>query len=210
VLLSSPETLAGLQAYVDLWTKYDIAEPIDFDAGGNCFVVGKCATLFTIPSLMGAVRALNPAPYEWDLEVIPSQPKGKFTGMGTYGFAVSANAKDPQLAWDFVKGLVSKDMQLAIAKNYAGTPLLRSLREDPAIVNLAAPPAHPLKFIENGKYGITPTYFPGDCGSLYAGQISQEIKNALETSIRKTTTVKEAFTTANDNIQACLDKTAGK
>jgi multiple sugar transport system substrate-binding protein len=209
VLLSTPETLAGLQAYVDLWTKYDIAQPLDFDAGGNCFIVGKCATFFHIPANMGAIRALDPQPYEWDLEVIPSHPKGKFTGMGTYGFAVSANAKDPQLAWDFVKGLVSKEMQLSIAKNYAGTPLLKSLREDPAIVNLPAPPAHPTKFIENGQYGITPPYFPGDCGSLYAGQINQEITDAFEASVLKKSSVKDAFTAANDHIQACLDKTAG-
>jgi len=210
VLLSTPETLAGVQAYVDLWTKYDIAQPLDFDAGGNCFLVGKCATFMHIPAIMGSVRALSPQPFEWDLEVIPSHPKGRFTGMGTYGFAVSANAKDPQLAWDFVKGLVSKDMQLSIAKNYAGTPLLKSLREDPSIVNLAAPPAHPLKFIENGQYGITPPYFPGDCGSLYAGQIHQEIQDAFESAIRGKSTVKDAFTAANDHIQACLDKTAGK
>jgi len=209
ILLNTPETLAGLQAYVDLWTKYDIAQPLDFDAGGSCFMVGKCATFMHIPAIMGSVRALDPQPFEWDLEVIPSHPKGRFTGMGTYGFAVSANAKDPQLAWDFVKGLVSKEMQLTIAKKYAGTPLLKSLREDPAIVNLAAPPAHPLKFIENGQYGITPPYFPGDCGSLYAGQIHQEIQDAFEASIRGKSTVKDAFTAANDRIQACLDKTAG-
>ena len=85
-----------------------------------------------------------------------------------------------------------------------------TLREDPAIVNLEAPPAHPLKFIENGANGITPPYFPGDCGSLYAGQISQEVKDALEKAIRGTATVKDAFTAANNNIQACLDKTLGK
>jgi len=209
VLLDTPEALAGEQAYVDLWTKYDIAQPIDFDAGGVCFIVGKCATLMHIPVLMSAVRAVQPPPFEWDLEVTPAQPKGHYTGMGTYGFAVSANATDPQLAWDLVKGLVSKDMQLAIAKSYSGTPLLRSLREDPSVVNLPAPPAHPLKFIENGQFGITPPYFPGDCGSLYAGQIHQEIQDAFEAAIRGTSTVKDAFTAANDHIQACLDKTAG-
>jgi len=86
---------------------------------------------------------------------------------------------------------------------------LKSLREDPAVVNLAAPPAHPTKFIENGAFGITPPYFPGDCGSLYAGQIHQEIQDAFEAAIRGTSTVKDAFTAANAHIQACLDKTAG-
>ncbi len=207
MMLDTPESLAGIQAYVDLWTKYDIAQPLDFDAGGNCFLVGKCASFFMIPGFMSALRALDPQPFEWDVQVIPSHPKGKFTGMGTYGYAVSADAKDPKLAWDFVKYLASKDAQLAIAKNYAGTPLLRSLREDPAIVNLPAPPKNITAFIQNGENGILPAYFAGNCGSNYAGQISQEIKDALEASIRQTSTVTDAFTAANQNIQKCLDET---
>lgn len=207
VTLNSPETLAGLQAYVDLWVKHDIAQPLDFDAGGNCFVVGQCATAFFIPGFMSALRALDPQPFEWDLQVIPSHPEGKFTGMGTYGFAVSSNAQNLQVAWDFVKHLASAEAQLAIASNYAGTPLLRSLREDPAVVNLPPPPENITAFIENGENGILPTYFPGQCGSLYAGQINQEIKDALEAAILGMMSVEDAFTFANDNIQSCLDRT---
>jgi multiple sugar transport system substrate-binding protein len=206
VMLNTEETLAGFQAYVDLWAKHGVAQPLDFDAGGNCFVVGKCATAFFIPGFMSAIRALEPQPFAWDVQVVPSHPKGKFTGMGTYGYAVSANAKSPELAWDFVKHLASADAQKAIASNYAGTPLLRSLREDPAITNLAAPPENITAFIQNGENGILPTYFPGNCGSLYAGQISQEIKDALEAAILGASSVKDAFDAANKNIQACLDK----
>jgi multiple sugar transport system substrate-binding protein len=207
VTLNSPETLAGLQAYVDLWVTHDIAQPLDFDAGGNCFVVGQCATAFFIPGFMSVLRALDPQPFEWDLQVIPSHPEGKFTGMGTYGFAVSSNAQNLQVAWDFVKHLASAEAQLAIASNYAGTPLLRSLREDPAVVNLPPPPENITAFIENGENGILPTYFPGQCGSLYAGQINQEIKDALEAAILGMMSVEDAFTFANDNIQSCLDRT---
>jgi multiple sugar transport system substrate-binding protein len=205
VLLSSPETIAGLQAYVNLWTEYDIAQPLDFDAGGNCFIVGECATMFFIPGIMSALRALDPQPFEWDVQVIPSHPEGRFTGMGTYGYAVSVNAQNTEVAWQFVKHLLSAEAQIAIAQNYAGTPLLRSLREDPALVDLPAPPENITAFIENGENGILPTYFPGDCGSLYAGQISQEIKAALESAILGMMSVEEAFTIANDNIQSCLD-----
>ncbi len=207
VTLNSPETLAGLQAYVDLWVTHDIAQPLDFDAGGNCFVVGQCATAFFIPGYMSVLRALDPQPFEWDLQVVPSHPRGKFTGMGTYGFAVSSNAQNLQVAWDFVKHLASAEAQLAIASNYAGTPLLRSLREDPAVVNLAPPPENITAFIENGENGILPTYFPGQCGSLYAGQINQEIKDALEAAILGMMSVEDAFTFANDNIQSCLNRT---
>lgn len=207
VTLDSPESLAGLQAYVDMWTESNIAQPLDFDAGGNCFFVGKCATMFLIPGLMAALRELDPQPFEWDVQVIPSHPEGKFTGMGTYGFAISANSEYPELAWDLVKYLASVDAQLTIAQNYAGIPLLRSLREDPAVVDLPGPPDNILAFIENGPNGIFPPSFPGDCGSMYAGQINQEIHDALEAAIRDMSSVEDAFTQATQNIQDCLDRT---
>jgi hypothetical protein len=59
--------------------------------------------------------------------------------------------------------------------------------------------------MKNGENGITPTYFPGNCGSLYAGQINTEINDAFDAVIVGGSTVEDAFTTANDNIQACLD-----
>ena len=205
--LTTPEALAGEQAYVNMWTKDNIAQPLDFDSGGNCFFDGKCATMFLIPGLMNALR--DPASkitFNWDVQVIPTQPKGKFTGMGTYGFAVSANAKDPALAWDFVKYMASKDAQLALLKTYSGMPLLQSLANDPTITTLAAPPANIQAFIQNGKNGIFPPSFPAACGSVYAGEVSQDLKDALNKAILRTSSVQDAFTAANTKIQACLDK----
>ncbi len=205
-LLSSPESLAGLEAYTNIWTVDGVGQPFDFDAGGDCFMVGKCALQFTIPGPMSSIRALDPQPFEWDVEVIPSFADGtKITGMGTYGFSISANAKDPQLAWDFIKGLLSPETQKAITLNYSGMPLLKSLRNDPDILALAGPPDNIEAFMNNGANGITPTYFPGDCGSLYAGQISTEINDAFDAVIVGGSSVADAFTTANDNIQSCLD-----
>jgi multiple sugar transport system substrate-binding protein len=205
VMLSSPETLAGLQAYTDMWTKDGIGEPFDFTAGGDCFAVGKCALAMTIPSPMASYRAADPQPFDWDVEVIPTLPEGKVTGMGTYGFTVTANATDPALAWDFIKGLVSPETQKSIALAYSGMPLLQSLRNDPDILALAGPPDNIEAFLNNGENGITPTYFPGDCGSLYAGMINQEINDAFDAVIVGGSSVTDAFTTANDDIQACLD-----
>ncbi len=206
VALDSPEVIQAMEGWTGLWTEHDIAQPLDFDAGGECFIVGECATTLFIPGYMGAVRALEPAPFDWDVEVIPTHPEGKFTGMGTFGFAVSSSSEYPELAWELVKGLVSVDTQITLAENYSGIPLLQSLREDPAIVELAGPPDNITAFIENGENGITPTYFPGECGSLYAGLIQQEIEDALEASILGMMSVEDAFTFADENIQRCLDR----
>ncbi len=205
-LLNSPEAIAGLTAYTDMWTKDGIGQPFDFDAGGDCFLVGKCALQFTIPGPMQSLRALEPQPFDWDVEVIPSMPSGtKVTGMGTYGFSITANAKDPQLAWDFIKGLLSASTQKAITLNYSGMPLLKSLRQDPDILALPGPPDNIEAFMNNGANGITPTYFPGNCGSLYAGQINSEINDAFDAVVVGGSSVEDAFTTANENIQSCLD-----
>ena len=77
VTLASPESLAGLTAYTNMWTVDGINQPLDFDAGGDCFFVGKCATSFTIAGQMSALRALDPQPFVWDVEVIPTLPNGK-------------------------------------------------------------------------------------------------------------------------------------
>jgi ABC-type glycerol-3-phosphate transport system substrate-binding protein len=127
--------------------------------------------------------------------------------MGTYGFTITHDTRDPQLAWDFIKGLLSTETQKAITLSYSGMPLLKSLRNDPDILALPGPPDNIEAFMNNGANGITPVYFPGECGSLYAGQINTEINNAFDNVIVGGASVEEAFTEANDNIQACLDET---
>ena len=49
-MLNSPETLAGLEAFTNMWTQDGIGQPSDFDAGGDCFIVGKCALQLTSPA----------------------------------------------------------------------------------------------------------------------------------------------------------------
>ena len=44
---------------------------------------------------------------------------------------------------------------------------------------------------------------------MYAGEVSSDLKDALEKSIRGTSSVTDAFTAANDKIQACVDKAHG-
>jgi ABC-type glycerol-3-phosphate transport system substrate-binding protein len=111
------------------------------------------------------------------------------------------------LAWDFVKNLLSPEIQKAVAMDYSGTPLLMSLADDPDILNRPGPPDNINAFVENGENGILPTYFPGECGSLYAGQISQLLTDAFNAVLTGEQTAEEAFTFANDEIQACLDET---
>ena len=205
---STPESLAGIQAYVDLWTKHKVTVPIGSDLPGGmegCFVGGNCAVFFHIPGFMKGFRE-KIKDFDWDVAVAPNSPKQHATGMGTYGYGISKDSKHPKEAWELIKFLASPEGQRLGLKQYSSMPLLKSMADDPAFKDMAPPPANIKAFIKGGGVGIFPPMgYPPKCGSLYAGLINQTIHTALEESLRGAKTVQQAFTDADATIQACLD-----
>jgi len=205
---SSPESLAGIQAYVDQWTVHEATIPLGIELPGGrdgCFVGGNCATYFSIPGLMKNFRD-QITDFEWDVAVAPTHPVQHATGMGTYGYGISKDSDNPELAWEFLKFLASPDGQRLSLESYISMPLLKSMADDPIFDELAAPPANIRAFIEGGEIGIFPPMgYPPECGSLYAGLINQTIRTALEESIRGAKSVEQAFTDADAEINACLE-----
>jgi multiple sugar transport system substrate-binding protein len=204
--LSSPESIAGLQAYADLWVKHQVTLPPGSDLGGNCFINQRCAIFFHIPVFSAVFReGIAPGAFEWDVQVIPAHPSGRFTGMGTFGYGISATTKHPQEAWDFIKVVATQQGQQEMARQYRIMPLLKSMADDPLFAELAPPPANYQIFIAGQVYGILPRSYPGACGSLYNGQIQAALTGALESIIRGQATAAEVFPAVDQEIQACLD-----
>jgi multiple sugar transport system substrate-binding protein len=205
---SSPDSLAGIQAYVNQWTKDKVAIPLGADIPGGteaCFVSQKCAVFFHIPGFMKGFRE-KIKDFEWDVAVAPAHPKKRVTGMGTYGYGISKDSKHPEAAWELIKFLASPTGQRLSLTNYIGVPFLKSMANDPVYDRLQPPPKNIKAFIKGGDVGIfPPNGYPSKCGSLYAGLIASTIKTALEESIRGTKTVEQAFTDADAEIQSCLD-----
>ncbi|MCS6848987.1 MAG: sugar ABC transporter substrate-binding protein [Anaerolineae bacterium] len=205
---SSPESLAGIQAYVDLWTKHKVTIPIgeQLPSGRDgCFIAGKCATYFMIPGLMKTFRE-KITDFTWDVVQMPALPKKRVTGMGTYGYGISKDSKNPQAAWELIKFLASPTGQRLSLTNYIGVPFLKSMANDPVYERLQPPPQNIQAFLKGGEIGIfPPNGYPPKCGSLYAGLINQTIRTALEESIRGVKTVEQAFKDADAEIQSCLD-----
>lgn len=208
--LSTEEAMAGLQAYADLWVEHEVAIPLGSDLGGNCFINQRCATWLSIPIFAGIFRdSIEPGAFDWDVQVIPSHPEGRFTGMGTFGYAVSAGTQHPQEAWDFVKTIITEEGQDTLARTYRTMPLLRSMAESNIFEELDPPPANYRgAFIGGQEYGILPRNYPVECGSLYTGQVNAAIQAALEQVIRGQATAAEVFPGVDAEIQACLDRAA--
>jgi multiple sugar transport system substrate-binding protein len=204
--LSSPESVAGLQAWGDQWTKYKINPPPGTDLGpADPFLAQKLISFHHIPGFMRGYR--DKATFKWDVVAMPSHPKGQFTGMGTYGFSIAKTTKHPQAAWDFVKSMASVAGQRIELTNYVGIPLLKSMANDPSWQELTAPPANIKAFAKGSDIGIFPRQdYPAKCGSLYAGLVNQTLVAMLETIQRGTKSAQEAATIADATIQKCLDE----
>ncbi len=206
---STAEARAGLTAYGELWTKHKVAVP----PGSNitdCFVVEKCAAFFHIPAFINDFRTKIGDKFEWDVQFAPAHPKKHVTGMGTYGFSISKNAKDPQMAWEFLKLMAMPETQLELFKQRLTAPLLKSMATDPAVANPddGKPPKNMAAFVNGGNIGIFPQNYPVKCGGLYSGQVNSAINAMLESIIRGAKSVDQATTEADAEIQACLDKSS--
>lgn len=205
---SSPEARAGLQAYAELWTKHKVT-PLPGAGVQDCFISQKCFVFFHIPLLISTFREKVADKFDWDVQFTPSQPKKHVTGMGTYGFSITKNAKNPQLAWEFLKTLVSPKIQKELFVQRKTAPLLKSLANDPDLQkDDGKPPKNMKAFLEGGSIGIFPQNYPVKCGGLYSGEVNSVIKTMLESLMRGKATVEQATTDADAQIQACLDKAA--
>lgn len=205
---SDPKTIEGIQAYTDLWTKHNIAQPLGNDVGGEAFRMGRAAIYTHIPGVRTGVRTDVGDKFKWDVQVMPLMPDGKHrTGMGAWGMSAYSGSKDVELAYDYVKQLVSPSLQMIMAKKEMGTPLVKSVANDPSWkANLPTPPTNVDAFIKGADDAVLPVMdYPADCGSFYAGELNASITAALESIIRGESTVEEALAEIDSTTQSCLD-----
>jgi multiple sugar transport system substrate-binding protein len=207
---ADPKSLAGLKAYTELWTEHNIAQPIGLDLGGNAFELGRAAVFTHIPGVRTGMRTNIGDKFDWDAQVMPKMPDGKHrTGMGAWGLSVFSGSKMQDVAYYYVKSMVSPAIQELFAKKEMGVPLVKSVAEGTDwMANLPTPPANVMAFVRGADDAVLPTQgrnYPGDCGSFYAGLVNQSYQTALESVIRGEDDVETAFAEADKQIQSCLD-----
>lgn len=198
--LSCPESLAGITAYLELWTRHRVA--LASRQSGSCFVDQKCAVVFFIAGGVSALQERIGKLFNWDVQVIPAHPKGRYTGTATYGYGVARGTQQPELAWEFVKSLSSLEVQRAIAANRAGMPALTALANDPALIGSAPPDMQ--VFVRGIEFGIAPPAYPIHCGNLYFGRVMETLSRAFAEAMGGAK-VEDAFQKADRVIQACMD-----
>ena len=198
---SQPESLAGISAYMELWTKHHVVVPPG--QHGFCFVDQKCAVVFYVAGAVGGLQERIGKLFQWDAQLIPAHPKGRNTATVTYGYGIARGTTHPELAWEFVKSIASLDVQRAIAANHAGMPVLTQLVNDPAVMGNTAPDMQ--VFVRGIDFGITPPAYPIKCGNFYTGLVLDTLNNAFAYALTSGNSVEAAFKKADSIIQACID-----
>jgi len=200
---SKPESLLGIQAYIDLWTRHQIATPLD--GRGGCFISAKCAVTFGIAGGSNILQQRIDKQFDWDVQRMPAHPRGRYTGTLTYGYAITKYSTHRDLAWAFMKMLVSPEVQRTIALNHAGLPVLKSLAADSSIAG-KEPPANMQVFYQSTDMAIYPPSYPSQCGNFYSGLVQSTIQDAVRQAINGSD-VAETFKKVDVKIQECLDST---
>ena len=204
--LSSPGSIAGLQALANLVLKYKVEPGPTVVFPSDPFISGHAAIGF---SVHGAVDGWGQAigkKFKWDVQVMPAFPNGsRYNGMGTAGWAVSAGSKNRAAAWDIVKFVGSVQGQTALAKLGVTMPIRKSMLNNPV---WKTPGLNNQAFVQAIKTGITPPQLPLDaainCGTVYQGLMDTTI-TTMFSQILRGTPVAKAAKTADATINRCVD-----
>lgn len=100
----------------------DLGQGDPFRSGLTAMTVGFHSTDFFLRE--------EEADFEWDVTFLPRGPGGQFVPVGCSGWAIAADAKNPDGAWELLKHLVSEDVQRRIAGQKRWGPSVRDAMDE--------------------------------------------------------------------------------
>ncbi len=121
------------------------------------FFNSKAAMVFSVRALTPNVRAQLKD--DWDVQLVPKGTVARKSGMGTTGYGISAKAKDPAAAWDFMQFLFTKGLDVFM-QSYLVVPPIKSFYDSPAWRNLPPPPANNAIFVTATQTAMLPPALP--------------------------------------------------
>jgi multiple sugar transport system substrate-binding protein len=202
---SSPGSIAGWQALQDLLFKTKVAVPVTSETQTN-FLTGKAAMAFGVHANVSGYQAAIGKKFAWDVQEMPSFPNGKHVdGMGTAGYAISANSKQRAAAWDFVSFVGSVAGQTALSKTGANMPVRKSMLNNPV---WRQPNLNNGAFLKAIQYGITPPQLSTNdaalnCGTVYTGLMATTLGNVAD-KIFRGGSVAAALKSADSTVNGCI------
>lgn len=120
--------------------------------GTNLFNRKKAAITFGVRPAVATAAASN---IDVDFAPFPVLPVKHVVGSGCSGYAMSASSKNKEIAWSFLKYIISEEAQQKFGAMGAGCPVLNSLQENGDWKNFLSPSLNHKAFISNPDKAIS-------------------------------------------------------
>lgn len=124
-VLDSPEAIEGLKFYVNLSHKWGVSPtPTEMNALGmdaqGMFAMGKLAMYGS--GIWETPIFRKQCSFDWDVAPFPVGPKGQYWATGGSGYGIVRGCKDPEAAWEVLKGLAGDYGQIQLAEKGLAQP----------------------------------------------------------------------------------------
>lgn len=159
-VFNSPEGLkAWNYIFTGLQNGWFTPPSVQKTLGGDyvAFQTGKAAMTFTVRALTPTFRAQLVD--DWDVELVPQGSVERKTGMGTMGYAISSETKDPAATWKLLQYAYSEGMKFFM-ESYLIVPPITTFYEDPAWRELPGPPYNNGIFVSATETAMLPPALP--------------------------------------------------
>ncbi len=142
-ILNSPESIEGLQFYVDLINKHKVMPtPVALTNSGmgvdTMFTTGRLGMFL---SGVWETPSLRKRDFNWDVAMFPKNAKGlRGFGTGGSGYCILKSSKNKEAAWEVVKALTGATGQKELAKRGLAQPALQAIAKGPDWAGDSNPP----------------------------------------------------------------------
>jgi multiple sugar transport system substrate-binding protein len=161
-------TAAGISAFRKLtqpiidgyWAPLTLIQTMNNQAG-NIFASGQAAMTCHQRLWCPTFRAsLLPQGDDFDVMHFPMGTTKRITGMGTFGFAITAASKNPEASWKFLEFMYGEQGMRIMTASYSAVPAMQRFYSSGFWRDLPAPPYNNAAFVDAFAYGTTPPRIP--------------------------------------------------
>ena len=156
ILFNSPE---GIRAWDIIFTGLKdgtfVPPSVQTTMGGPSvpFSSGRAAMTATIRAAVPGFR--DQLEDDFDVALMPAGSVTRKTGMGTMGYAMSAQTDDPDATWKLLHYLFTDGMKVFM-ESYLLVPPITSFYDDPTWRDLPAPPSNNQVFVDSFEIAMLP------------------------------------------------------
>ena len=201
-------TAAGVEAFRKLtqpmidgyWAPLTLIQTMNSQAG-NVFASGQaamtCHQRLWCPTFRSS---LLPQGDDFDVMHFPMGTTRRVTGMGTFGFAMTTSAKDPEAAWKFLEFMYGEQGMQIITSSYSAVPAMQRFYASPFWRDLPPPPYNNAAFVDSFAYGTTPPRIP-----FYStGPFRQAVTDGMVAIVLGKATVEDVVANVERELNAIL------